>query len=319
MRSFPVQYLDITKDVLEPLNSQIDKNMFAFEGRTLAEKAGKLQNKVELFDLQGHLTNYGYIDISKHVVHLSLTYMQMLWMINYAAFSVYDSQMIKQELDGLTAEQILSIRSCFNNPYLKQFKFVADILDFDHTYKRANEILAVAGELGTRSFSNDEISKLYDLCDLQGEYGKKINGVYERGVAFVMLHEYAHHALGHKTRTIENEKAADEVAIKILYDGSEPNQKFSSAAGILSVLASFIMIERSVLSDVTHPDTDDRIFSFIDQVDSNHAAKLFPLAKYYLTQWAYSNYIKDFPHHSNDLMEIKAFMKKYKSDLNKQM
>ena len=67
----------------------------------------------------------------------------------------------------------------------------------------------------------EEIRNLKTICPTDSEYGKKMNSVYEEGIAFTMLHEYAHFALQHRGPSLANEIAADKLAMQILYERSE--------------------------------------------------------------------------------------------------
>ena len=310
MEPFPVQYLDVTNDVLMQLNGILNPDLFSFDGRP---SPGKLQNRVETFDDGGHLTQIAYIVSPDNVVHISLTYMQILWMLDYAIFTTYDSLATKQEFEAMSPnDRRIFLEEVRLNPELADKRYIFEIADFEQTTKRAAIILKSAIDLYNRKFTDDEIKNLAVLCPTHSEYGKKMNSVYEEGIAFTMLHEYAHFALKHRTPSLDNEIAADEHAMRILYERSSPEKQMTVGTGIISVFASFILLSGSVFSDPVHPDRDDRMFALLDVVSSEHKEKLFPLVRYYLHQWAFLKGFDDFPA-SASINELKGYMRNYKS------
>lgn len=294
------------------LNELLDPNLFSFDGKP---SPGKLQNEVEFFDEGGLLTHIAYIVIPNNVVHISLTYMQLLWMLDYAVLTTYDALATKQELEAMSPD----VRQMFLdeirlNPELSDKRYILEIADYNQVARRSVSIIQMAQSLYSRKFTDDEIRVLNALCPTKSYYGQKINTVYEEGIAFSMLHEYAHFALKHRTPSIVNEIAADELAMRILYERSSPEKRMTVVTGIITVFASFIMMKGSVFSDPVHPDSDDRMFALLDIISPEHKEKVFPLVRHYLHQWAYLNGINDFPL-TEDLDTVKAYMRYYKSSV----
>lgn len=313
MEPFPIQYLDVTQDVLMKLNGILDPALFSFDGKPAP---GILQNRVETFDEGGLLTDVAYIVVPNNVVHISLTYMQILWMLDYAVFTMYDSLATIQEFDTMPPELRQQVLEEYRlDPILASKRFVLEVADYDKTVQRASEIISTAAELRYRKFNDDEIKSLFVLCPTKSFYGQKMNMVYEEGIAFSMLHEYAHFALSHRTPSLANEIAADKLAMKILYERSTPERQMSVASGIISVFGSFVLLSKSVFNDLDHPDNDDRMFALLDIVSEEHRNKLIPLVRFYLLQWAYLCGVHDFPDGA-DLPAIKNFMRNYKVSVN---
>lgn len=147
---------------------------------------------------------------------------------------------------------------------------------------------------------------LWIICDIAIRTYDRVMATTEYDKAFVLLHEHAHYALGHMTKTNksfvdkpEEEKEADYEALRVMLNDSPDEEKFSAATGILATAFSFLFIWPSLQNDAhdPHERDDDRIFTLLDHIRNTPAwnPKFESMTVYLFNLWARQNNIPDYP------------------------
>ena len=94
----------------------------------------------------------------------------------------------------------------------------------------------------------------------------RANAIYCAGIAFISVHEYAHHYLGHTViqnsyvRSVDDELAADNFALGAISELFDTEFGITYIIGICTVLSALLLSSAdSITGNGTHPDMDVRI------------------------------------------------------------
>ncbi len=309
---FPVQALNanITHILSEIISADI-----------LGSISAGLKNDITFIDQGGHITDVAHI--SKNFdntcsVYLSASYCQYLWLICDVVIKSFDFYMvmqscsvynitlnsfkeeIKQELDNKAIiEEALSqinrqteVEQCID--YLARMRNLIG----DDNGKSLNKQIQIEKELISElvdPLKPIDSNKLNTLS-LNDSYEEKINSVYCYGIAFVLLHELSHFALGHldKTEEMEDERSADLAAFWNMYSDLSPDKLFSANCGILCELFSLLYLNPQLKDDGIHPREDKRIWEVYETIKKDNE-KYTILCVYMFDYWANTNHIPNYP------------------------
>jgi hypothetical protein len=275
MDNFSEQIMAIARENLRDLEGTFAVPPFNGEGFP------RQLNRMSFFDIGGDLTGIARLSPSGKTVYLSLTYLQLLWMLNYAFMSIYHAV---AESDGIDQK-------------------------VQQAARRSSRISHMASELRERKLSKKELASLAALCPLNGSLGRKLTGVFQAGIDFLILFEYAWRGCFHQS---DRGKIADRLAMTALYEGCTEESQTTAATGIVCVIVSMFILSGSLKFDDTIPDGDDRLFMLMELIDEGHRNFLLPLVNLYLNAWAKQKGIAGFPFNA-DLESVKSFMQAYKS------
>lgn len=306
---YPVQKLNtnITLSFKKIISSDIYSNI----------ESG-LENEIRLKDIEEHISDVASIVrdplTGKDVVTLSVAYCQFFWLIADVSLKTLDRLIIEESSTaaGCTIQQF---RQCIENintkqgdpqyidwtqyvnidvnKYLSYLQTVPEIL-VDDFWKQMDEEYAHALSIISPNMDIDiEAIKAYDI---KSKYHERVNAVYCYGIAFILLHELSHHALGHMSIELQkdDEENADMSAFWSIFSDITGEERFSANVGMLLVFYSFMYLNPDLTEDDAHPREDKRLFAVFDEiVDENE--KYTTLVVKCLDFWAKLKDIQDYP------------------------
>lgn len=306
---YPVQKLNtnITLSFKKIISSDIYSNI----------ESG-LENEIRLKDIEEHISDVASIVreplTGKDVVTLSVAYCQFFWLIADVSLKTLDRLIIEESSTaaGCTIQQF---RQCIENINTKQsdsqyidwtqyvnidvnkyLSYLQTVPEFlvDDFWKQMDEEYAHALSIISPNMDIDiEAIKAYDI---KSKYHERVNAVYCYGIAFILLHELSHHALGHMSIELQkdDEENADMSAFWSIFSDITGEERFSANVGMLLVFYSFMYLNPDLTEDDAHPREDKRLFAVFDEiVDENE--KYTTLVVKCLDFWAKLNDIQDYP------------------------
>lgn len=276
-----------------------------------------LRKKIHLIDKQTTITTFARIRQCKkneYQVSLSVAGAQYLWILCDVAIRMFDISVVKAHSNGLSMSTMaLLLERC--NAKLKEIisylnanelqKFTNCLSRFpdllDHGKKELKELNS---ELDAKMQLADKLKAeyiyldRYKELDMQSDYGTLANSACVSGLAFIMLHEYAHFALGHlddNINKIAKEAQADLTAFNLLYIKAKPSMRFTVVIGVLMALVVSIFINPdSCFHSKEHPAGRERIFAIYDAIPAD-TDKYSALLVYMFRYWAKREKHERFP------------------------
>ncbi len=284
-----------------------------------------LQNQIDFIDEDSHITDVCEI-VQNAIdgtckVKLSSAFCQFFWFLSDICLKEIDLSIIKEECRKVNAdikdykkevEQILQhpmqyiwlmIQQYPGIPpqqYLDYLQRSLQLLDEKsfavgqrHELQMAVSILDKTQLLNLNAISNTNIDGLYE---------QKVNSVYCFGIAFVLLHELSHFALGHMEKPEEekeDEVNADLAAFWSIYSDINDNRRFSANIGIICMLFSLLVLNPTMQEDGVHPREDQRMFEIFDNIKDENPKYTVLLVRLF-TIWAKLFNISNFPQVEDD-------------------
>lgn len=318
MKYYPIQKLNrrITEKFRKIVSSDIFDNI----------KSG-LENDIELIDVEGHITDCAYIRPNytpqKDKVFLSVAFCQYFWFMTDIALKKTERKRIENEckIMNLPLDQFINfiniassnpqtidkLRNCF--PNMDVHALLTEILDVDFTKKIEIERNHALSILDKNTQIDIEAIKSYDL---NTGYCQLVNNIYSYGIAFILLHELSHHALGH-TKGINMdgyEEKADMNAFDSIFSDITDEERFTAHTGILFVFYALMQLCPDLPEDGIHPRTDLRLFTVYDIIKVENP-KYTDIVIDLLNIWASNNripnYPTDLPYNEDSINKIKEF------------
>ena len=296
-----------------------------------------LKNFVNLIDDGRGMTECARID--KDVldgdiyVTVSAAFMQFVWLLNDIALKSIDLGVIIDQCNQfgikfedyvritelvaqMTPEELLGKYTLPNGveaqQYIEYMKRTMSLMDPKLIEESIlNELSLLQRLTNTKErFSPSDFLQV----NLRGKYEEVVNAVYCYSIAFLMLHELSHFALGHLEEVkekLEDENNADLNAFWCAFSDLDGHEQFTAVVGILCLLFALLMINPSMKEDGVHPCEAKRIFEIYDNVKNNNPKYAVLLIKMF-NLWAKINSIKDFPvvtdYSDADLNVIRDFL-----------
>lgn len=322
---YPVQKLNrnITQFLAQIVSSDILGNL----------ESG-LENEIQLIDIGEHITDIASIGKNPFTGHsevrLSMAYCQYFWFISDIALKILDHNIIEEScmtfnmnLDDFKkqAELIKSMSreslqlQLSNFPGLDAEQFVAyfhsvsEILESDFWQQMAEEYKHAISIITPDMDIDLEAIQSYDLGT---KYHERVNSVYCYGIAFILLHELYHHALGHMGKPDKDgdEENADMSAFWSIFTDVTGDNRISANASFLFVFFSYMELDPKLTEDGIHPRDDKRLFAIYDLIKNEHPKYTAILVRL-LDFWAKTNSIEDYPIdlpcEEDSVEKIKAF------------
>lgn len=253
-----------------------------------------LKNEIKLVDFDGKLTNTASIDENGQV-YFSVAYAQLIWFLCYISIYVYDYTAVGKELANYNKhQQTQFISSIEQFPEIKQY--IIDLFKEEDCHELLDSITELCYKISSQLELNEENISLIESFDVQSPLCSKIGSAYCYAMAFILLHEFSHHSLHHDFTNdgdIYEEIDADDNAFLSMISDFTGTKDFTSKIGIISALGSFIFVNPT-LKNYAHPDSDDRLFGYFDQIDGLKGKGERYLI-IILTAWAICFSKKDFP------------------------
>lgn len=306
-----------------------------------------LRNELNLIDEGVSMTDMARVNkislTGETYVTISAAFMQYVWLLTDIALKNIDLGIIQRELTKcgvdyrlypLIVDTILSMPKDdvirFSNPpagfdidqYLDYLRRSKPLFDVEAQEKK----IALNASLLTRLTTKGEkfTEKDFDRIDLNGEYEEAVNGAYSYAIAFAMLHELSHFALGHLDVTLEeqlnetdeekkrDESNADLNAFWAVFCDLQGREQFTAVIGIFSLMFALLMLNPSMVEDNEHPREDQRIFDIYDQVKDENPKFTVLLVRMFC-MWARVWNVAGFPQITDDsersLEQIRDFFR----------
>lgn len=300
-----------------------------------------LDNEIQLIDQESHITDVASIGTNpltnKNAVRLSTAYCQYFWFISDIALEILDRTIIERacyeanismnvfreltkEFKKLPLSLLKSEISKYKaateqfdtyttEQFIAYYESVSEILSDDFWERMRKEyVLAISLKDGNTPIDIASIKEF----DMNSKYHERVNSIYCYGIAFILLHELSHHALGHvgKNDVWGDEENADMCAFWSIFNDITGEQRFSANLSILFVFFSFMQLEPNLSEDGIHKRDDQRLFSIYDLIkheNSKYTVAIISLLNF----WAKTNNIKgypiDLPNEEESINKIKTF------------
>lgn len=238
--------LDI-KSLYEDMNIDVETNDLSND-ILFEEEHDRIRNTAEIRNVD-----------RKHQITFSLTFGQFLWSVGVYLSTYFDNCI-----------QIPMMDRAGSNIY--GYKFNKNAVDFaQDTFYRAKQLIYCV--------KRDAYVDIPNICDPQvfkDEIGKA-NGIYIGGMVFIMAHEISHSYLGHthypdnKELCVDDEIAADDMAIGYLSEEFDGEWGWTYKIGIANVLCALLLMgQDTISSDGAHPHMDVRIANIMGKLNLPH-------------------------------------------------
>ena len=277
-----------------------------------------LKSQIELIDDGDHITDFAsivYNSLDKtSSVRLSMAYGQFLWLLCDVALKILDRNVIVDECakNGISLQTFLESTiharqmtesqitpylppsahvSC--QGYMSYLALVPQLLADDFWQKMEQEYAAAMSLMYPDTPVHADYIK---SINISGPYEERTNSVYCYAIAFLLLHEQAHHALQHmnKVTDAQDEENADMTAFWSIYVDINDDRRISANAAIMCAFFSFLVYDpqQKMLND--HPADYRRLFNVYDMIRDENP-KYTQLLVGLLDFWAKTNSIKNYP------------------------
>ena len=277
-----------------------------------------LNSQIELIDDGGHITDIASIasnPLSKSTnIRLSMAYAQFLWLLCDVALKILDRNVIVSECakDGISLQTFLkstiqarqmtesqiapylppSAHVSYQG-YMSYLALVPQLLADDFWQKMEQEYAAA---MSLMCPSTPVHAEYISNINISGPYEERTNSVYCYAIAFLLLHEQAHHALDHlsKVTDAQDEENADMTAFWSIYADINDDRRITANAAIMCAFFSFLVYdpEQKLTSD--HPTDYRRLFNVYDMIKDENP-KYTQLLIGLLDFWAKTNSIPNYP------------------------
>lgn len=318
-RTFPVARLfdSVTKVMMQCAEGELES----------AIKRG-LMRRIELIDMDSNITDFARIAPKDggHEVSLSVAGAQFLWILCDVALRMHDLSVLRdvgKELSLQTKVDILRLnvsmmqngKELLNQIQVCQYERLltcAQDLIGDGTKSEDQLIAALDEKMGLADVLNEGMIHMnkYESLDMEGEYAKLANSACVRGLAFVLMHEYAHYELQHVKDDSDRkrkEAEADKRAFELLIRNAYGQELFTTVVGVLmAMMASIFKSATSCWTASNHPAMRDRIFAIYDIIGERNA-KYGEMLVTMFRYWAKHNGIAGCPK-ANSLSAIRRWL-----------
>lgn len=296
-----------------------------------------LSNEICFIDEDTNITDTASIIKSpltgETYVKISAAFMQYVWLLNDIALRSIDLDIIKESCKdfGIDYNEYSTITARITEIPVEELKKLfrfPDNIDVNHYVDYLKRSLSLQNPTDYEKQISYDVMLLRRLCspkekftksdfanvNLDGDYEGLINGVYCYSIAFAMLHELSHFALGHLEKadeSIDDERNADINAFWDIFSDTDEKEKFTAIVGILCLLFALLMLNPTMEEDGIHPREDHRIFEIYDNVKDDNPKYTVLLVRLFQL-WAHSNDIDGFPQVVDDsldsLQQIRSFL-----------
>lgn len=134
------------------------------------------------------------------------------------------------------------------------------------------------------------------ILDMKSGYGQTTNACTIKGISFILLHELAHHTLGHllKPEEPQDEIDADQSAFWAIESDTNSQEKFTAMIGIISMMFAILIKDYGSPSDGIHQREDKRLFNILDLIQSQNP-KYVEFTLWLFTLWQPVINLPNFP------------------------
>ncbi|MDN3551000.1 phage exclusion protein Lit family protein [Mucilaginibacter aquaedulcis] len=258
-------------------------------------------------EIEGHIQT-PYVN-AKGEIFIHETFLSYVWCMAYSLWTLYDEAVARPSQNLHAGREINDIDRLQIDTSVKLFKYGLSLYSF-------------------YSSSLDEgLPNPQQYHAQQSFYVEKSNGLYLQAMNFILCHEIAHIELGHtrqnratmtNQRILNNERAADDRAIKWILAGETEEMKATIHTGVLIGLCSLLFLRRTA-KGTTHPNTDDRINNLLTIIQPDEASPLWGIAALAFKLWddQFQKFFSWSTHNLGSYKELYFFVKRQIEDDNK--
>lgn len=309
-----------------------------------------LRNELNIIDEGVSMTDCARVDkislTGETYVTISAAFMQYVWLLTDIALKNIDLGIIKREftkcgvdyrLYPMIVDTILSMSKedviKFGNPpagfdidqYLDYLRRSKPLFDIELQERKINLNISLLNRLTAEGEVFMESD--FDGIELNGEYEEAVNGAYSYAIAFAMLHELSHFALGHldmapeeQMNETEEERKKDESnadlnAFWAVFSDLDGRDQFTAVIGIFCLMFALLMLNPTMAEDHEHPREDKRIFDVYDQVkgaNPKYTVLLVRMFDMWASVWNVSGYPQAEDDSETRLEQIRDFLYNWK-------
>ena len=263
---------------------------------------GRLEPHIVVTDQDGPICHVASICpnplTNKYQVNISAALLQFLWHMSHIALLLADSSIVAEKFakQGLRGEHLLQAlahsqpsQRPLSEEERRQVDYVKQMADWDEVCRCTYEEFQLAATLLPESEAPID-KALFHTIDLTSPTGQMTNGICIYGAIYILLHEFAHMALGHSMISEERqeEKEADFSALGDLLTIVDKEEQHSAYLGILAALVTLMFLDPTLEGDASHPAPHLRLFAMYDQVEVAYPKSAYLLA-HFLRLWAFHN------------------------------
>ncbi len=300
-----------------------------------------LNNEIRLIDDGKSMTDMATIYknslTGETYVQLSAAFMQYVWLLNDIALKSIDLGIIQEScrdfgIDYREYPKFTAMIASMSNDELKKGFDFPEGVDVNRYLDYIKRTMSLQDPVLYEKQINNETNLLQRLCkdgetftefdfadvNIDGGYEGLVNGVYCYSMAFAMLHEMYHFALGHLDKSdeeMEDERNADLGAFWAVFCDISDEERFTAIVGILCMLFALLMLNPTMEEDNIHPREDRRIFEIYDNVKDENPKYTVLLVRLF-NIWAKVYGVNDFPvvadDSPNSLQMIRGFLETWK-------
>lgn len=231
-----------------------------------AINSGLLNREID-YDNGTEVAKAPHADLSTKKIYLQETYLEHLWSFIYSVFVIYEEGVQKPLINNTLSGEI----------------------DFD------SDVLKRAMKLYDWSISLSDNKSKWDLSlpnprshanGLEKFYAEKVNGIFQKAVAYVLFHEFCHLTQGHESYylgfklcgltdedyadRIQIENEADTFAFNMIVNSNDDEKaRWVNGLSILFVKCSSLLLTTSLsrIKQRSHPDLDTRLHATLARLD----------------------------------------------------
>lgn len=231
-----------------------------------AVDSGLLNREID-YDSGFEVAKGPHADLKTKKIYLQETYLEHLWSFTYSVFVMYEEGVQKPLLNKTFSGEIK-----FNTEILTRAKAL-----YDWSISLSNKKTQWDLNLPNPQKHSNDLEKFY---------AEKVNGIFQKSVAYVLFHEYCHLTQGHEsyylgfklcdlseldyTDRIQIENEADNFALNMIIKSSDDEKmRWINGLSILFVKCSSLLLTNSPkgIKQRSHPDLDSRLHTALVRLD----------------------------------------------------
>lgn len=208
-----------------------------------------------------------HADLDTRRIYIQETYLEHLWAFIYSVFVIYEEGVQKPMINNIFSGQI-----DFDSPVLRRAK---SLYDWSVSLADQHSDWDIGLPNPDSHFNTQEKF-----------YAEKVNGIFQKSVAYLMFHEFCHLTQGHDSfylgtklcdltdadyaERIQMENEADDFAFNmIVNDDDNEGVRWVNGLSIIFVKCSSLLITHSAsgVKQRSHPDLDSRLLKVLVKLD----------------------------------------------------
>lgn len=217
-----------------------------------------------------------FVDGNKKIA-IHETFLSYVWIMSYCLWVLYYEAVAKPMQNQQSNKEVNKINTILIKQTEELFQYGKSLITTYSSWDKKNLP-------NPEEYSSDE--EFYIL---------RANGIFVHALNFILCHEFAHvekkhideikkRAVGSDERKIF-EKEADARAIELMLEGKDGIQDKTIELGILIGLTSILYFKSNTDGGLHHPDTDDRIKTYLDKINPNFEEPIWGVASLAIKLW----------------------------------